>query len=119
MLFDEIRAAAATGADLSVPPSWGQGRTVYGGLSAALATDRLADGVDPAYPLRYLNVNFLKPLAPDTPFRIDVVEVTTGRTIITRSASVVQDDIARVTVKANFVTALENPIAARRSRRRR
>lgn len=111
MQFDALREGLVAGAELTVPASWGQGRTVYGGISAALACDVLAKGVDPAFPLRYLSINFLKPLAPDAPFRIDVADVSAGRTVITRSASVVQDDVTRVTVKANFVTALDSNIA--------
>ena len=62
MLFDEIRAEAATKDDVVVPASWAQGRTVYGGLSAGLLCDAVSQGVDPDRRLRYLKVGFLRPL---------------------------------------------------------
>ncbi len=110
MLFDEIRALAATHDDVVVPASWAQGRTVYGGLSAGLLCDAVSQGVDPDRRLRYLKVGFLRPLEAEKPFRIEMEEVSAGRTVVVRSAQIVQDDVARVAVQANFVTRLESQV---------
>ena len=110
MLFDEIRALAATHDEVVVPASWAQGRTVYGGLSAGLLCDAVSQGVDPDRRLRYLKVGFLRPLEADKPFRIEMEEVSAGRTVVVRSAQIVQDDAARVAVQANFVTRLESQV---------
>lgn len=110
MLFDEIRAIAAEHHEVVVPTSWAQGRTVYGGLSAGLLCDALSQGVDPARRLRYLKVGFLRPLETEEPLRIEMEEVSAGRTVVVRSAQITQDGAVRVTAQANFVTRMESSI---------
>ncbi len=110
MLFDEIRAVAASDQEVVVPKAWAQGRTVYGGLSAGLLCDAVSRGVDPSRRLRYLKVGFLRPLEPEKPFRIEMEEISAGRTVIVRAAQIVQDGTARVNAQANFVTTLESQV---------
>jgi acyl-CoA thioesterase len=110
MLFDEIRAIAASGDEVTVPASWAQGRTVYGGLSAGLLCDALAQDIEPDRRLRYLKVGYLRPLQTEKPFRIEVEEIAAGRTVVVRSAQAIQDGAARVTAQANFVTRLESRV---------
>lgn len=106
MNFDDLMAAATRAGDVSVPSSWAQGRTVYGGMSAGLLCDALSRGVDPARRLRYLSIAFAKPLVADQPFRIETDELAAGRTIIARTARIVQDGVVRVTAHGNFVAQL-------------
>ncbi len=110
MLFDDIRAEAASHDAVVVPAAWAQGRTVYGGLSAGLLCDAVSRGVDPDRRLRYLKVGFLRPLETEKPFRIEMEEVSAGRTVVVRSAQIVQDEIARVSVQANFVARMESRV---------
>ena len=110
MLFDEIRAVALAHDEVVVPTAWAQGRTVYGGLSAGLLCDAVSQGVDPDRQLRYLKVGFLRPLETEKPFRIEMEQVSAGRTVVVRSAQIIQDGAARVTAQANFVTRLESQI---------
>ncbi len=110
MQFDEIRAAALASNEVVVPASWAQGRTVYGGLSAGLLCDAVSEGVDPDRRLRYLKVGFLKPLETEKSCRIEMEDVSAGRTVVVRTARIIQDDVARVTAQANFVTRLESDI---------
>ena len=110
MLFDDLRALAATHSELTVPSSWAQGRTVYGGLSAGLLCDAASQGIGPDRRLRYLKVSFLRPLETEEPLRIEMEEVSAGRTVIVRSAELVQDGVTRVSAQANFVTKLESQI---------
>lgn len=110
MQIDEILAAAATEREVAVPSSWAQGRTAYGGLSAALLCDAMSRGVDTNRRLRYLKVGFLKPLETDKPFRIETEEMSVGRTVIVKSAQLIQDGTARVSAQANFVTRLESQV---------
>jgi acyl-CoA thioesterase len=110
MLFDEIRAIAAAHHEVAVPASWAQGRTVYGGLSAGLLCDAVSQGVDPDRRLRYLKVVFLRPLEAEKPFRVEMEEVSAGRTVVVRSARIVQDSDVRISVQANFVTRLESRV---------
>ena len=110
MLFEEIRALALAHDELVVPASWAQGRTVYGGLSAGLLCDAVSQGVGSDRRLRYLKLGFLKPLQTDRPFRIEMDEVSAGRTVVVRSARIIQDDITCVNAHANFVTRLQSQI---------
>ena len=110
MLFDEIRATAGLQKEVVVPPSWAQGRTVYGGLSAGLLCDAASEGIGSDRRLRYLKVGFLKPLETDKPFQIETEEISSGRTVIVRSAQIVQDGVTRVSAQANFVTRLESRV---------
>lgn len=55
---------------VSVPPDWFQGRTVYGGLSAALALQSvLKSGLGVLPPLKSAHVTFVGPAAPPLVFR--------------------------------------------------
>jgi acyl-CoA thioesterase len=110
VLFDEIISVAATQPKVVIPPSWAQGRTVYGGLTAGLLCDAVSRKMDPNRRLRYLQVGFLRPVATEKPFRIDLEELSAGRTVIVRSARTIQDDAACVTAQANFVTRLESQV---------
>ena len=110
MLFDELRTEAAERNEISAPPSWAQGRTVYGGLSAGLLCDAVSRGVDPARRLRYLKVAFLRPLEVEKPFRIGTEHVSEGRTLTVRSGHISQEGTVRVTVQATYVTPLESRV---------
>lgn len=48
-----------------VPPDWMQGRTCYGGLSAAIALDATQRLLSPQFPLRSALVSFVGPVAGD------------------------------------------------------
>lgn len=111
MLFDEIRAAAASGDALEVPATWAQGRTVYGGLSAGLLSDAAAQGIDDGRRLRSLKVSFLRPLEAEKTFEIDREELSSGRTVAVCSTQIRQDDVIRVTAQANFVADRESKVA--------
>ena len=110
MTFDEIRAIASSGNDVVVPASWGQGRTVYGGLSAGLLCDAVSKGIGPDRRLRYLKISFLKPLEADSAFSLQMEEVSEGRTLTVRSGQIVQGGVVRVAAKANFVARLESQV---------
>ena len=49
------------GLALDVPPDWAQGRSIFGGLQAAFAVRAMRSIVDPAVPLRSLQVTFIGP----------------------------------------------------------
>ncbi|MDJ0656251.1 MAG: thioesterase family protein [Xanthomonadales bacterium] len=110
MQFDEIMAAAAERQEVVVPDSWAQGRTVYGGLSAGLLCEAASKGVDSDRRLRSLKVNFLRPLETEKPFRVEVEEISAGRTVVVRSAQIIQDGAAHVIAQASFVTRLDSQV---------
>ena len=108
----EILAAAepiADGFRASIPRDWMQGRTAYGGLSAALAL-HAAKQVEPDLPpLRSAQVAFIGPLAGE-------VTVRASKLRRGRNAAFLQADItseAGLGLRATFVfmSALESKVA--------
>jgi acyl-CoA thioesterase len=66
MSLPDILTAAARGSgtlNATVPPTWLQGRTAYGGLSAALALETARGLVPDAPPLRSAQISFVGPLS--------------------------------------------------------
>lgn len=57
MTFEQLVSAAQKSEALSVDSSWGQGRTLFGGMSAALAFAHIRPNVSQPRPLRALTVN--------------------------------------------------------------
>ncbi len=110
MQFDEIMAIAAEQHELVIPAEWAQGRTVYGGLSAGLLCEAVSKDVDPDRRLRYLELGFRRPLETEKPFRVEMEQVSAGRTVVVRHAQIVQDDVTRVTAQANFVAKMESSV---------
>ncbi|WP_235973705.1 acyl-CoA thioesterase [Parasphingopyxis marina] len=89
MNFPELLAAmreTETGLDGHVPQEWLQGRTAYGGLSAAVALHAAQQKLETLPPLRSAQVAFVGPIAGD--IRVEPVPLRIGRT-----ASFVQSDI--------------------------
>lgn len=108
MRFEEILSQSRESSRLTLPDSWAQGRTIYGGLSAALLCDSMSRTTDRS--LRYLKTGFLKPLVAEKPFEILTRTVSEGRTLKVSSADIIQDDVVRVTSQAHFVAPLDSSI---------
>lgn len=90
MSFTSLLSAMAeteTGFTGHVSEDWLQGRTAYGGLSAAVALHAAQAKLDGLPPLRSAQVAFVGPISGD--IRVDVERLRRGRT-----ASFVQSDIA-------------------------
>ncbi|GAA0727402.1 thioesterase family protein [Sphingomonas japonica] len=98
----EILAAATatdTGMRVAIPGDWMQGRTTYGGLSAALALHAAQQSEPDLPPLRSAQIAFIGPLAGD-------VTVTATRLRRGRNAAFVQADVtseAGLGLRASFV----------------
>ena len=69
MLFDEVLSKANLKSEFKVPKFWTQGRTVYGGLTAAMLVKVLAEQVNANKQLRVLNVAFAAPSFADKAIR--------------------------------------------------
>lgn len=98
----EIIAGAersATGLRTAVPTDWMQGRTAYGGLSAALALQAALEAEPDLPPLRSAQVAFIGPLA-------GAIEVTAIKLRRGRNAAFIQADVtseAGLGLRATFV----------------
>jgi acyl-CoA thioesterase len=58
---------------ISIPPSWHQGRTSYGGLSSVLAYQAAKLAADDLPPLQSAQITFVGPLAGDIEVRADIL----------------------------------------------
>jgi acyl-CoA thioesterase len=102
----DILAAAerrAAGFRTAIPADWMQGRTAFGGLSAALALQAALDLEPDLPPLRSAQVAFIGPLAGD-------VTVTAARLRRGRNAAFLQSDVASeagLGLRATFVFMAE------------
>ncbi len=102
----DILAAAerrATGFRTAIPADWMQGRTAFGGLSAALALQAALDLEPDLPPLRSAQVAFIGPLAGH-------VTVTATRLRRGRNAAFIQSDVASeagLGLRATFVFMAE------------
>ncbi len=97
ILADAVRTE--TGFTSAVPTSWMQGRTAYGGLSAALALQAALEVEPDLPPLRSAQVAFIGPLAGD-------ITVTATKLRRGRNAAFIQSDVtseAGLGLRATFV----------------
>jgi len=86
MHIDQILEAIqpSTDSTVTVPDTWAQGRTVYGGLTAALVHQQMRQQVMAAQPeqprpVRYLNFSFIGPLKVNEPIRLETTLLRSGR----------------------------------------
>ena len=83
MLYSQVLATVRPhdgGWSADVPDSWAQGRTVFGGLQAALAVRAMRDLVPSSVPLRVLQTSFIAPIAPG-PVRIEASVLRRGKSV--------------------------------------
>ncbi len=89
-----------------MPKGWMQGRTVYGGLSAAAATALASRSVDTARRLRTLGVHFLAPVSPG-PVEGEVRLLREGKSTTFVDARLLQQGRTVVAATAVFVRPRE------------
>ncbi len=106
-LRDILAAATPTEAGFrtDVPAGWRQGRTTYGGLSAALAL-HAAQTIEPDLPpLRSAQIAFIGPLAGEV--TVTATKLRRGRTAAFIQADIVSD--AGLGFRATFVFMADQP----------
>src|SRR5690242_484925 len=94
MRFSEIlRQAQGAGADwtFQAGEDWLQGRTLFGGLQAALAARAMRAVTAAAAPLRTLQVAFIAPVPPG-PVRVHARVLRAGRNATQVEGRIVQGD---------------------------
>ena len=95
---------------LSVPKTWTQGRTLYGGISAALLYAAIKEQVSPDRVMRAFSCNFVGPLNADSPFHIDVEVLREGKNASQVLARIVQDDKVAVVSQVCFGVSRESKV---------
>jgi acyl-CoA thioesterase len=97
-----------TAAVFNTPPHWQQGRTIYGGLSAALALQAaLRDGPPDLPPLKSAQVLFVGPALEGLSFKVHVLRQGKSVTLVSVDAMSGPDLVLRVA----FVFAQARPSA--------
>ncbi len=100
--IDAILNSAHPGASLTIDKSWSQGRTVFGGLSAAILLQAMQTELADDRPLRVANINFIAPLKFNEPCSIQVEHLRDGKNVTQLQARLVQDNAICVQVSACF-----------------
>lgn len=85
-----------------IPNHWSQGRTVFGGLSAAMAHAAIERLLPDQRHIRSMAVNFVGPLFTETPFQIQSEILREGKSVIHASARIVQQDKVCLIVQSCF-----------------
>jgi len=107
----DILSAAETGENslaARIPDNWMQGRTAYGGLSAALALEAALRSQDDLPPLRSAQIAFVGPLAGEVEVKTELLR--RGRTAAFIEANVYGDGKLGLKALFVFMTALESSI---------
>lgn len=100
--IDSILNCAHHGATLTIDKSWSQGRTVFGGLSAAILVKAMETELNDKRPLRVANISFIAPLTFNQPCLIRVEHLRDGKNVTQLQARLIQDDAVCVQVSACF-----------------
>lgn len=100
--LDHYLASATSAESITIDSSWGQGRTIFGGMSAALLLKKLNQQNPDSGLLRSLNIAFCGPLFSDQPCSINTREIRAGKSIAHWQAELIQDDKVATMVTACY-----------------
>lgn len=96
---------------MQFPVNWCQGRTAFGGLSAALLFQAIRQQVEQSRRLLSISTNFVGPLLADTDFSINVEILREGKSSTQVLAKAIQNDQVCVIVQACFGKQRESAIS--------
>lgn len=108
-LFQKINSSDDL-SEITFPDSWCQGRTGFGGMSAALVYLAMKKQVANDRDIRSLSVNFVGPLLADCPFSIEVEMLREGKSSSMLSAKAIQEGKVCLVVQACFAKARPSKI---------
>ncbi|HLV16144.1 MAG TPA: thioesterase family protein [Pseudomonas sp.] len=107
--FELMRLPDADG--ISVPVSWGQGRSVFGGLAAALVYRALRARAPAERPVRSLAITFVAPMQCEVPVRIEVEVLREGRAVSQLLGRAMQNGEVVTLMQGSFGAARDSSIA--------
>jgi len=105
-----VFAQAQAEYELVIPESWSQGRTVYGGLSAALAYQAAENLIEDDRALRALHCNFIGPLNVGEPVTVTAEVLRTGKNVTQLLAKVSQKGQIGVMLQICFGVSRESKL---------
>ncbi len=113
MHIDELLGAAKHDVSLVVPGSWGQGRTAFGGLTAALANHAMTAELGDERDMRVQTVQFVGPLLTDEAFDIVVTHLRDGKNVTQMQCQLIQNGQVAVQAMAAFGNDRVSKVAVR------
>lgn len=122
MHIDELLSLAKTqkcdpNLQLTIPASWSQGRTVYGGLSAGLLYSAAREYVDKERVMRSNSTNFVGPLMAEQPFTISVEVVREGKNVSQILVRAIQNQKTCVVSQICFGNSRQSKISIQNTER--
>ena len=106
----QLPVAKRNTATMQFPASWCQGRTAFGGLSAALLYQAMRQQISSDRRLLSISTNFVGPLLADTDFSMAVDILREGKNSTQVLAKAVQNNQVSVVVQACFAKARDSAI---------
>lgn len=103
-VMQQFTAEHADTATIMVPEQWGQGRAVFGGMSAALALGHLLPVIPAGMPLRSVSVSFVAPLNNGEATATRRI-LRQGKSVIQAMVEIVQQDQVALVLMASFGAA--------------
>ncbi|NVJ48759.1 MAG: thioesterase family protein [Gammaproteobacteria bacterium] len=114
--IDVILNNLQTEQPIQLDASWRQGRTLFGGLSAAMVYQATRnDLADPTVPLRVMNVSFIAPVFTDKPVTLTVEHLRDGKNVTQMQARMQQDDHTCVLAQFCFGRSRDSKIVVDKS----
>ena len=98
-LLDQVNSRLT---QLTFPANWCQGRTAFGGISAAMLYTAIRTVINNERTLLSLSTNFVGPLTADTPFNIKLSLLREGKNASQIEARIIQDEKVAVIALACF-----------------
>ena len=108
--IDEIFSLCQHQAELHFDKTWTQGRTVFGGISAAAILHAMEREISSPRPLRVMNINFIAPLMQEQPCRLIIEHLRDGRNVTQLQGRLQQGEQVCVQVQACFGVGRESKI---------
>ncbi len=93
-----------------VSDNWSQGRTLYGGITAALVYQALENEISDGRPIRSVQCNFVGPLRANHPIEIRTRLLRTGGNVTMLTGEALQDGQVGVFMQASFGVARDSSL---------
>lgn len=110
MSFEHYLEKARNCDHFAVDQSWGQGRTLFGGVSAAVALEKARQQIDDSRPLRSLSVSFCGATLANTDFQIHTQLLSEGKSVSQINGQITQNDKVVTQITACYGIERESEI---------
>src|SRR5690554_4883608 len=110
MTLEEILASAANN-EIIIPENWAQGRATFGGLTGAVACERMQSVVTPGRPLRAMQVSFVGPVEPGIPVTLKTELLREGKSVSQAMVRMVQDGTTRLVAMGAYGSGRESAVS--------